>query len=77
MATEYDPLLGIIVVLLPMNNDVRECVVPNADGTFTIFLNENTSDECRLEAFRHALKHIVNDDFSGTDVQSIEYKAHL
>ena len=76
MLTEYDPLRGILVVLIPLNRDVKECVVPNADDTFTVFLNENISDERRLEAYKHALKHILNNDFGKTDVQSIEQDAH-
>lgn len=77
MATNYDPLRGIIVVLIPLDSNVLECVVPNPDDTFTVFLNVNVSDERRLEAYRHALKHILNDDFCKADVQAIEYGAHL
>lgn len=76
MLTQYDPLHGIMLVLIPLNSDVKECVVPNPDDTFTIFLNENISDECRLKAYQHALRHIENDDFGKEDVQEIEREAH-
>lgn len=76
MVTEYDPMRGIVIVLIPLNYKVRECVVPNQDDTFTVFLNANLSDERRIEAYRHALRHIFGDDFGKTDVQSIECNAH-
>lgn len=76
MLTEYDPLQGIICVLIPLGSDVKECVVPNPDNTFTVFLNEKISDECRLKAYLHALKHIMNNDFEKDDVQIIEHDAH-
>lgn len=77
MLTQYDPIRGIILVLIPLNPDVRECVVPNPDDTFTVFLNENISDEGRAEAYKHALKHILGGDFEKEDVQAIEHAAHL
>lgn len=54
----------------------HEIVTPNSDGTYTVFLNARLSYQQQVSAYRHALSHIVNDDFSKGDVQQIESAAH-
>lgn len=69
----YDALGGILTVLIDMPYTVDEFVTPNADGTFTIFLARNRSEERIKKALQHALEHIRREDlFSGEDVQTIE-----
>lgn len=51
-------------------------VVPNEDGSYTILINARLSQEGQLRAYQHAMKHIQNEDFEKSDVQSIEFKAH-
>lgn len=51
-------------------------VVPNEDGSYTILINAKLSQEGQLRAYQHAMKHIQNEDFEKSDVQSIELKAH-
>lgn len=58
------------------NTKEREVVTPNEDGTYTIFINARLSYEAQLKAYQHALKHIEEDDFQQSDVQTIEAKAH-
>lgn len=58
------------------NGRVNEAVVPNEDMSYTIFINDDLSPEGRYRAFLHALDHIQNEDFHGTDVQDIEQRAH-
>ena len=55
---------------------IHEFVTPNADGSFTIFLNARLSDEEQRSAYKHAIDHIENNDFEKYDVQSIEAEAH-
>ena len=43
---------------------------------YTIYINDKLSPEGRREAYRHALHHIVNNDFEKTDVNKIEVEAH-
>ena len=64
------------VVLLDFPNSKKEMVVPNEDGSFTIFINAKHSVEQQAEAYEHAMKHIQNQDFQREDVQSIEHAAH-
>lgn len=54
----------------------REMVVPNEDGSYTIFINEQLSPEARMDAYNHALHHINHNDFDKYDVQDIEATAH-
>ena len=55
----------------------KEMVTENEDGSFTILINARLSYEGRLQAYKHAMWHINNDDFQeADDVQKIEYNAH-
>lgn len=51
-------------------------VIKNEDGSYTILINAKLSDQGRIEAYEHALKHIENEDFEKTNVQEIESAAH-
>jgi len=68
------PDVNVIIMDLPLPS--KETVVPNEDGSYTIFINAKLSDEQRLKSYEHAIKHIKENDFSKTDVQTIEYSAH-
>lgn len=68
------PDVNVIIMDLPLPS--KETVVPNEDGSYTIFINAKLSDEQRLKSYEHAIKHIEENDFSKTDVQTIEYVAH-
>ena len=39
-------------------------------------LNARLSAEERMKAYEHAMRHIKEDDFSKSDAQAIEYRAH-
>lgn len=66
----------VYVYLRPMPGYCHEMVSPNTDGSYTIVINEALSDEQKLEAYSHALRHIEGCDFSQEDVQEIEKEAH-
>ena len=51
-------------------------VIQNEDGSYTILINAKLSDAGRIEAYQHAVKHILADDFYKSDVQEIESNAH-
>ena len=38
-------------------------VMPNDDGTFSIYINSRLSRERQKQALRHELKHITDGDF--------------
>ena len=54
----------------------NEMVFPNEDGSFTIMINARLSYEDQVKAYKHAMRHIQEDDFQKRDVQQIEACAH-
>lgn len=68
---------NVFVYIIAMDPLIKEQVVSNPDGTFSVFINDYLSPERRLKAFNHALSHIKNGDFDrNEDVDIIECKAH-
>lgn len=67
----------IFVYIIAMDPLVKEQVVKNPDGTFSIFINDYLSQERRIKAYDHAVSHIRNGDFDkNADVDAIEREAH-
>ena len=69
------PDVNVQVIDLKTTNQ-SEVVTENEDGSYTIFLNARFTQERRAEAYEHAMRHIMNDDFKEPDVQKIENDAH-
>lgn len=68
------PVVNCNIINFP--NGGNEMVVKNEDGSYTILINAKLSDQGRIEAYEHALKHIENEDFEKMNVQEIEFAAH-
>lgn len=66
----------INVQLMDMDTKIPEQLVKNDDDSYTIFLNARLSQESRLKSYRHALKHILENDFDKHSVQEIEKVSH-
>ena len=64
------------VVLLDFPAPGNEMVFENEDDSFTIMINARLSYDEQLKAYRHAMRHIENDDFQKENVQTIEAAAH-
>lgn len=61
------------VRMVVMPPAIHGSVVPNDDGTFSVFVNANDSAERQREAVDHEVKkHIEGDDFSKEDIREIE-----
>ena len=69
------PVVNVQVVDL-MTCSGSELVTPNEDGSYTILINARMSYEKQRDALRHAMAHILNDDFEKENVQQIESAAH-
>ena len=67
---------NVFTYLVDLPDGIREFVRPCADGNDTVYIDARLDNIQRQEAYQHAIRHIQNDDFSKTDVQSIEYEAH-
>lgn len=62
--------------VVPLPEGINEAVMSGIDG-YTVYTSDRLDDEGRLEAFRHALKHIENGDFeTETSVSTKELIAH-
>lgn len=60
------------VVPFPVNS-VGGMVTPNPDGSFSIYINSNLSQERQKQALDHELDHIRNNDFhNGKPMGEIE-----
>lgn len=52
---------------------VGGAVVPNDDGTYSVYINANVTDERQREAYLHELGHIEAGDFyNSTPIEEIE-----
>ncbi len=58
------------------DTSTKETVVPNEDGSYTIFIEASLSHEAQQKAFKHAMKHILGDDFTRDNADMIEFDAH-
>ena len=66
---------NIYVYFVPLPAGVTEMVTPCADGV-TIYIEITLDREQRIEAYNHAMTHVLENDFQKTDVQEIERIAH-
>lgn len=58
------------------NNKCGGFVTPNDDGTFSVYLNANLSEEENRITLEHELNHILHDDFwRDTSISTIEEEA--
>lgn len=65
----------VIIVSFPVGK-VHECITPNDDGSYTIFIDARLPLEGQKKRLLHALKHILGNDFEKYDVDEIERHAH-
>lgn len=64
------------VHFIKLGNNVKEAVTRNEDDSYTIFIDNRLCKEEQNNAFLHAIKHILQNDFDKTDVNLIELEAH-
>lgn len=64
------------IQLMNFPNPGKEMVVKNEDDTYTILINARLTRESQIKAYEHAMRHIMNNDFSRDDTQEIEAVAH-
>ena len=58
---------------MPFPTNVPGMVIPNNDGTFSVYINAALDILAQQEALDHELEHIENDDFyNGKPITEIE-----
>ncbi len=71
----YDEKTNTTVYRVPL--EVNEAILGNSeDDGYTIYIDEDLTDEEARKAFDHALGHVERQDFEKADVQQIEAEAH-
>lgn len=69
-----NPLLteAIGVYFMDMDTAIHEEIVFNEDDSFSIFINSKLNIETQMQAYQHALQHIMRNDFSKDCADDIE-----
>lgn len=69
-----NPLLTEVigVYFMDMDTAIEEEVHPNEDASFTIIINSKLNWERQMIAYKHALEHIMRDDFYKECADDIE-----
>lgn len=62
---------NIYTYVVDLPDGVDEAVMPCKDG-YTVYISAKLMRPDQLKAYKHALRHIIRDDWSKTDVQKIE-----
>ena len=55
---------SVIIRQIKMPLTVRAFTLPDANGDFNIYINEDLSDEAKKKSLAHEKKHIKRNDFS-------------
>lgn len=66
----------IFIYVVDLPPGINEMVAPCEDGNFTIYLSAKLSMAGQQRAYKHAIHHILNNDFQKDNVQQIEAEAH-
>ena len=54
----------VIVRQIKMPLTIRAFTLPDANGDFNIYINEDLSDEAKKKSLAHEKKHIARNDFA-------------
>ena len=65
----------VYVYEVDLPKGIKEMVSLAADNSYTVYINRRLSDDRKLRAYLHALRHCCG-DFERSDVQDIETDAH-
>ena len=76
--THYDAVNDVYIEIIDtMPSGIHSQYRENDDGSYNVFLRFSDSAERQMQAYKHELEHIKNDDLHNEgSVQIIEMKAH-
>ncbi len=63
--------MSIFIRELKMPLTIRAFTVPDANGDYNIYINNDLSEEAKKRSFEHEKKHIENNDFSSSDLARV------
>lgn len=65
---------NVYVYYVQLPDGIDEAVLPCIDG-YTIYIDSRQSKAEMEQAYKHAISHIINNDFEKFDVEQIETEA--
>lgn len=65
---------NVYVYYVQLPDGIDEAVLPCIDG-YTIYIDSRQSKVEMEQAYKHAISHIINNDFEKFDVEQIETEA--
>ncbi len=67
--------MSIFIREMKMPLTIRAFTVPDANGDYNIYINNNLSEEAKEKSLKHEKMHIENNDFSSSELaRKIEEK---
>lgn len=66
---------NIFIRQIKMPLTIRAFTVPDANGDFNIYINDELSEEAKQKSFEHEKAHIENNDFCSLDLARVIEKS--
>jgi hypothetical protein len=63
--------MSIFIREMKMPLTIRAFTVPDANGDYNIYINNDLSEEAKEKSLNHEKKHIENNDFSSSDLARV------
>ncbi|MBE6815344.1 MAG: hypothetical protein E7522_07865 [Ruminococcaceae bacterium] len=60
--------MSIFIREMKMPLTIRAFTVPDANGDYNIYINNDLSDEAKKKSLNHEKMHIENNDFSSSEL---------
>ena len=60
--------MSIFIREMKMPLTIRAFTVPDANGDYNIYINNDLSDEAKEKSLKHEKMHIENNDFSSSEL---------
>ena len=76
MYSWYDEAHNANILFMALPCGVDGFISPNADGSYTIVISTDISEERQMRAYEHELDHILNDDLYKASVEEAETRCH-
>ena len=76
MYSWYDEEHNANVLYIALPSGIDGFISPNSDGTVTIVISTDISEERQRRAFQHELEHLLNDDLYNASAEEAEARCH-
>ena len=63
--------MSIFIREMKMPLTIRAFTVPDANGDYNIYINNDLSEEAKEKSLKHEKKHIENNDFSSSELARV------